>query len=134
MVGEPAVGDCVEWAGLRFRDGYGRVGSKQAHRVAWEQTYGPIPEGLFVLHRCDNRPCVNPEHLFLGTNTDNMQDMVAKGRHVNPQNAKTHCPAGHPYTGANLRIEPPGRRRCRTCVAAASRRYRQRRKEGDGEW
>jgi HNH endonuclease len=51
-----------------------------AHRVAWELANGPIPGRLFVLRRCDNRLCVNPEHLFLGTQSDNMRDMAAKGR------------------------------------------------------
>ncbi len=51
-----------------------------AHRAAWEYTRGPVPAGLFVLHRCDNPPCCNPAHLFLGTQADNMADMQAKGR------------------------------------------------------
>lgn len=76
---------CWSWSGARDADGYGIV-SMQKHRVAraprvsWEIHKGPIPSGIFVLHRCDNPPCTNPLHLFLGTPKDNMQDAVRKGR------------------------------------------------------
>jgi hypothetical protein len=79
-----AEGGCHIWGGARNVWGYGRLkrGGRMyaAHRVAWEMKCGPIPAGLLVLHRCDNRLCVNPDHLFLGTQYDNMCDMRAKGR------------------------------------------------------
>lgn len=82
----PFPGVCWEWPGATHK-GYGKIGAGrrgmaplQVHRVAYEHFVGPIPDGLWVLHRCDNRLCCNPEHLFLGTNLDNVRDMVAKGR------------------------------------------------------
>ncbi len=75
---------CWIWEGCRHPDGYGRFwlnGKHQpAHRVAYAITHGPIPEGLWVLHRCDNPPCVRPDHLFLGTSLDNVSDRDRKGR------------------------------------------------------
>lgn len=75
---------CWPWMACRNRHGYGKVGvggiSVTAHRAVWELANGPIPAGLHVLHRCDNPPCVNPAHLFLGTNADNVEDKVRKGR------------------------------------------------------
>lgn len=76
---------CWHWLGLTNGKGYGRMtyqGRQQvAHRLAWMAWNGEIPEGLYVLHRCDNRACVNPEHLWLGTYSDNLQDCWNKGRH-----------------------------------------------------
>ena len=79
---------CMLWTGTVSNHGYGQIClwkngkslTQRAHRVAWEMTNGPVPYGLSVLHRCDVRLCCNPEHLFLGTQADNMADMVAKGR------------------------------------------------------
>jgi hypothetical protein len=75
---------CWEWNAAADGLGYGRWWFRDAvrlsHRVAWEITHGPIPDGLCVLHRCDNPKCVRPDHLFLGTQGDNIRDMHAKKR------------------------------------------------------
>lgn len=80
--------ECWLWTGAPNSAGYGMVGEGPAgadrkilaHRLAWEIHFGPIPEGMFVCHHCDTPLCVRPDHLFLGTHTDNMRDMAAKGR------------------------------------------------------
>lgn len=114
---------CWEWTALTV-NGYGRfrIGNSlvSAHRYAYELSFGEIPAGLFVLHKCDNRSCVKPAHLFLGTLQANMQDAVAKGRHYNAR--KTHCTKGHSLADAYVI------RHCRTCQAGYTARIKARTK------
>ncbi len=79
---EPNSG-CQLWLGGGRGDGYGALRTDRqdrAHRVAWREYRGPIPDGMYVLHKCDVRCCINPDHLWLGTHNDNMADMARKGR------------------------------------------------------
>lgn len=91
---------CWLWRGSKDGGGYGTLSTirgfapAKAHRVSWEMRNGPIPEGAYVCHRCDTPACVNPDHLFLGTQQQNMRDCAAKGR-VNPASLLNLRP-GHP--------------------------------------
>lgn len=82
---QPRDSGCIEWTASCDPGGYGkfRVTGQlvSAHRFAYALTHGPIPTGAVICHRCDNPPCVNPGHLFVGTYADNAQDMIRKGRH-----------------------------------------------------
>jgi hypothetical protein len=121
--------DCIEWTGQRLPSGYGRVWDpvrkrrELVHRIAYAETFGPIPDGMCVCHTCDNPPCHNPAHLWLGTKADNNRDRAAKGR-SGARGKKDSCKAGHPLSGDNLRVTPNGTRQCRTCGAEAKRRRR----------
>jgi len=78
--------ECWEWMGYKDKGGYGNISIRnyptRTHRYAWELSYGFIPENMCVCHFCDNPPCCNPRHLWLGTINDNTQDMIKKGRKV----------------------------------------------------
>ena len=80
---------CWEWCGDTFR-GYGRYMGHQAHRVSWALTHGNFDEKLNALHKCDNRKCVNPDHIYLGTQGQNLVDMWRRGRRVTNNGVKKH--------------------------------------------
>ena len=138
---------CWEWTGSRMKTkwpygkfGRGQLGSgwMHAHRASWIVHFGEVSDGMCVLHRCDNPPCVNPSHLFLGTFKDNTQDMIAKGRarmsetilhaikaaaaiRADARSTRTHCPHGHDWQGNNVKR---GRNWvCRTCERIRQRAY-----------
>ena len=119
---------CWVWEGVRDKDGYGRVWIDghyyRAHRVVWEDEYGPIPDGILVCHLCDNPPCVRPDHLFLGTQKDNIADMLEKGRRPAHYAVRQVCEKGHP-------LEQFGKQqRCRTCWRAYDREWKRRKRAG----
>ncbi len=105
---------CWVWNANRHRQGYGKfkINNKDvsAHRASWILYIGEIPLGMLVCHKCDNPPCVRPDHLFLGTAKDNSRDRDNKGRLVAWHSLQTTAPCGHPYNmGAKTK------RRCREC-------------------
>jgi hypothetical protein len=127
-------GDCWIWTGAKDRYGYGYIhknsglvsGWKNIHRLIYQVMISDIPSGLFVCHRCDNPPCCNPEHLFLGTIQDNNRDRDQKKRtniaaavaaRVAKQLARTHCSKGHDLTPENTIFGKKDHRHrtCREC-------------------
>jgi hypothetical protein len=106
---------CWLWMAYLKENGYGMAtyGGKalSAHRVAWFYTHGEVPRELDICHHCDNRRCVRPDHLFVGTRKDNMQDAKRKGRTRNWGMVATRCKYGHPFS----HTDRFGRRRCVIC-------------------
>lgn len=120
-------GDCWEWRGNIRKDGYGQardeyVGTRRTHRIAFALINGPITSEQMLLHSCDNRACCNPDHLRIGTQYENIQDMISRGRHVgNGYELRTHCIRGHEFTPENTYTSQVGKRQCCTCVLAKSK-------------
>lgn len=121
---------CWIWRGAPSgKMGYGHisVGPRSdkmaigAHRFSWLLHRGAIPSGLSVLHKCDVPLCVNPAHLFVGTQGDNVRDMARKGRNRNQNTGRTHCRRGHALVPENVN-EWHGMRHCRTCQNQRRRR------------
>jgi hypothetical protein len=145
MLPSPVLMAVRFWSKVEFGDGcwlwtastngsakhqYGQfsVGGRKvgAHRAAWTLSRGPIPDGYFVCHDCDVTRCVRPDHLFLGTHSDNMWDASIKGRQRGQE--QTTCKHGHPFDEANTyhRTCGPLTRGCRACNSEAVRRYKAR--------
>jgi hypothetical protein len=106
---------CWIWTGAKSPLGYGNFWKdqkyKKAHRAGWEFYFGDIEDGLFLCHICDNPSCVNPLHMFLGTQQDNIDDMHSKGRHINHNTEKKVCPK----CGGEYSYCSKGKRFCRPC-------------------
>lgn len=122
---------CHEWI-LHRTLGYGtgKVGGKavRAHRLAYEQAYGPIPDGLVIDHLCRNKACCNPAHLEAVTIREN----TLRGHGPSAQQAlRSHCSKGHPFDEVNTARRANGARRCRACQAAHARNYNDRMR---GHW
>lgn len=119
---------CWNWEGTLTPGGYGQFyitkGTQwQSHRFVWQSVFGGIPDGLWVLHKCDNRKCCNPFHLYVGTAADNSFDAISRGRNYIPVEKK-FCKRGHPMTEDNLVIWKCNRSRsgytrmCKKCRKA----------------
>lgn len=116
---------CWEWTGWCHRNGYGETSfrgkPRRTHKLMWLIEHGPAPKGLDVMHKCDNAPCFNPDHLVLGTRQQNLKDCVARGRHFYA--SKTHCKRGHEFSPENIYVAPSGSRKCKICERAKQRIY-----------
>lgn len=125
---------CQLWTGYLTDQGYGKLGGRLVHRLAWELVNGPVPDGLTLDHlchtlvcaggpTCPHRRCINVRHMTPATRGDNAR----RGQSGTHQKIKTNCPQGHEYTPENTRVYRGGRY-CRTCGREATRRWGQRRR------
>ena len=136
---EPVSTDtCIEWDGTIGNNGYGLLRGELIHRVVYAEVHGAIPSGLLVCHKCDNQPCINIDHLFLGTYTDNLHDAIEKKRWISPMTGyrRTVCFSGkhkmtpeNTYTHENAKRGRPSRR-CKACRQASLTARMARRKVG----
>lgn len=127
---EPNSG-CWLWTKSTRPNGYGQFAAKTghivyAHRFAFELLWGAIPDGRYVCHRCDTPACINPDHIYLGTPQDNVNDMRERGRAAwgHYLAARTQCANGHAFTQQNTIRRADGSRKCRECGREYMRRKR----------
>lgn len=129
VIPEPNSG-CWLWTGTVNPGGYGCVGfhkkTRGAHKVSYLLKHGTIPDGMDLDHLCRVRSCVNPDHLEPVTRSENLRRGEAGDNLARAALSKTHCPAGHPYSGTNLYICPRGHRDCVTCQRQRVRDWRAR--------
>jgi hypothetical protein len=134
-LGEPD--ECWEWTAGHDGRGYGQFWAngrtRRAPQVAWEiYNLTEFPKGKGACHTCDNPPCVNPSHIWPGTQKENSHDCVRKGRHVpatSPWNRGiTHCKSGHEFTPANTYVTAAGYRQCQACMREFRRKWRESRR------
>lgn len=127
---------CWEWSGSGNGRGYGKHYAKingkhsrmYAHRLSFLLHNGWLSDSVHIMHSCDNPPCVNPEHLSAGTHTDNMQDMMRKGRGNQAGGKKTHCKRGHDYS-LHAFHRKDGCRECRICAREFRNNWKRKNKE-----
>lgn len=124
---------CWEWLGAVQSAGYGFITGRLAHRLAYEEMVGPIPEGLVIDHLCCNRTCCNPSHMEVVTREENSRrgEPNRKTRRSGGRpdlKARTHCKWGHEYTDENTRMSG-GARICRACVKRRQNEFMARRRE-----
>lgn len=124
--------NCWLWTATKHKFGYGSFSYKSkkigSHVFSFMLHKGDIEKGRCVRHICDVPECVNPDHLILGTQLDNLRDMSSRGRGKNQNTDKEVCKNGHELKGDNLKVHKNGKRNCRICMATIAKNYRTRRK------